>query len=229
MLVEGSPATYREEALGMKFGLPQSGRRFATYTFAAAFVVASFVEAGAKTPPGSRITRSSSGPPACTGQRTKASYGSSSARLTKSGGSFCVPAFGGFGGSIEYPKVERSVKLTVRTSTQNVYNEPLLGTGTPIVYLNVHFHAGTHFAAHVKSMGGLTSEAIQAGATYTAYGIVNVGHLSLMFPPCYSDATQGPYGGVLSNLGELFIDTTITGAGFGVIEIYPGAQVSEEC
>ena len=50
-----------------------------------------------------------------------------------------------------------------------------------------------------------------------------------MFPPCYTVATQGPYGGVLSNIGDLFSDTTITGAGFGVIEIYPGAQVSQEC
>jgi hypothetical protein len=70
---------------------------------------------------------------------------------------------------------------------------------------------------------------INASATYTAYGIVAVGHLVLMFPPCYTVATQGPYGGVLPNLGNLFVNTTITGAGYGVIEIYSGAQVSQEC
>jgi hypothetical protein len=42
-------------------------------------------------------------------------------------------------------------------------------------------------------------------------------------------ATQGPYGGVLENLGNLFSGTTITGAGFGVIEIYSGDQVTQEC
>jgi hypothetical protein len=44
--------------------------------------------------------------------------------------------------------------------------------------------------------------------------------------PCYTVATQGPYGGVLSNLGNLFADTTVTGAGYGVIEIYSAEQVS---
>lgn len=101
--------------------------------------------------------------------------------------------------------------------------------GTSIVYLNLHFHAGTHFDPHVRSKGGLTSAAIQAGDTYTVYGIVAVGHLSLMFPPCYTVATQGPYGGVLPNVGALFSNTTITGAGYGVIEIYAGAQVSQVC
>ena len=50
-----------------------------------------------------------------------------------------------------------------------------------------------------------------------------------MFPPCYTIATQGPYGAVLSDLGELFAGTTITGAGYGVIEIYSGEQVTQQC
>jgi hypothetical protein len=117
----------------------------------------------------------------------------------------------------------------MRTSIENIYNEPQLGNGTSIVYLNLHFHAGTHFDSNVKSKGGLTSAAIYPGDKYTAYGIVAVGHLELMFPPCYSVATQGPYGGVLPNLGGLVSNTTVTGAGYGVIEIYSGQQVSQEC
>src|SRR5580704_2912157 len=173
--------------------------------------------------------RALTGPPTCKGQRTTKKFGSISVKLKTKGGSFCIPEFGGFGGSMQYPGVERSVKLTIRTSTENIYNEPQLGTGASIVYLNLHFHAGTHFGSHLKSKGGLTSETIQAGDAYTAYGIVAVGHLVLMFPPCYTVATQGPYGGVLPNLGNLFSDTTVTGAGYGVIEIYSGAQVSQEC
>ena len=130
-------------------------------------------------------------------------YASLPEKLKTNGGSLCVPAFGGFGGSIEYPGLERSVKLTIRTSTQNIYNEPQLGNGTSIVYLNLHFHASTRFRSRVKPKGGLTSPSISPGATYTAYGIVAVGHLDLMFPPCYTVATQGPYGGVLPNLGNL--------------------------
>jgi hypothetical protein len=169
------------------------------------------------------------GPPSCKGQRTTKKYGSISAKLKTKGGSFCVPAFGGFGGAIQYPRVERSVKLTMRTSTKNIYNEPQLGNGTSIVYLNLHFHAGTHFGANVKTKNGLTSATIYAGNEYTAYGIVAVGHLELMFPPCYAVAVQGPYGGVLQNLGGLVSNSTITGSGYGVIEIYSGQQVSQAC
>ena len=169
------------------------------------------------------------GPPACKGQRTTKNYGSITVMLKTKSGSLCIPAFGGFGGSMEYPGVDRSVKLTARTSTQNIYNEPQLGSGTSIVYLNLHFHAGAHFGSHIKSRGGLTSQTIHPGDTYTAYGIVAVGHLELMFPPCYSVAAQGPDGGVLPNLGDLFSDTTITGAGYGVIEVYSGEQASQEC
>jgi hypothetical protein len=213
----------------MKAVFARDDRRLATCAFAAAVCVAAYGEASGKTLVPERITRAVSGAPTCTGQRTTRKYGNGSARLKTSGGSFCIPAFGGFGGSMRYPAVETSVKLTIRTSTENIYDEPQLGTGTSIVYLNLHFHAGTHFRSHLKSSGGLTSQTIQAGSTYTAYGIVAVGHLSLMFPPCYTVATQGPYGGVLPNLGHLFGDTTITGAGYGVIEIYSGAQVSQGC
>jgi len=149
--------------------------------------------------------------------------------LKTKAGAFCVPAFHGFGGTIEYPGVEPSVELVLRSSTKNIYDEPLLGSGAPIFYLNLHFFAGTHFGTKLKSKGGLTAAKIQAGQSYTAFGIVAVGHLVLMFPPCYTVATQGPYGGVLPGLGDLFSDTTITGAGYGVIEIYPGMQVSQEC
>ena len=173
--------------------------------------------------------RAVTGPPTCKGQRTTKKFGNISVMLKTKGGSFCIPAFGGFGGSMQYPGVERSVKLTIRTSTQNIYNEPQLGTGTSIVYLNLHFHAGTHFGSKLRSKGGLTSPTIYAGNTYTAYGIVAVGNLDLMFPPCYTVATQGLYGGVLPNLGALFSGTTITGAGYGVIEIYSGEQVNQEC
>jgi hypothetical protein len=173
--------------------------------------------------------RAVTGPPTCKGQRTTKNYGNSTVKLKTKGGSFCIPAFAGFGGSMQYPGVERTVKLTIRTSAQNIYDEPQLGTGTSIVYLNLHFRAGTHFGSNLKSKGGLTSQTIYPGGMYTAYGIVTVGHLALMFPPCYTVATQGPYGGILPNLGNLFSDTTITGAGYGVIEVYSGEQVSQEC
>jgi hypothetical protein len=168
--------------------------------------------------------------PSCDGQHTTGKYGELTARLKRTGGSLCIPAFGGFGGSVQYPRVDRSAKLTIRTSLENLYDEPLLGdSGAPMVYVNLHFHRGTHFGKKVQSNGGLTSAAIVPGDSYTAYGIVGVGHLILRFPPCYSVAVNGPDGGVFPNLGNLFSETTITGAGYGVIEIYAGEQVSQAC
>jgi hypothetical protein len=204
-------------------------RRFASCAFAVAVVLAGCAQSIGTMPARAPFARDASGPPSCKGQHTAKKYAAITATLNKKGGSFCIPAFGGFGGSMQYPGVESSVKLTIRTSTNNIYDEPQLGTGTSIVYLNLHFHAGTHFRSNLKPEGGLTSQAIYSGDTYTAYGIVAVGNLVLMFPPCYTVATQGPYGGVLPNLGDLFSDTTITGAGYGVIEIYSGEQVSQEC
>jgi hypothetical protein len=212
----------------MRLAFTRRDQRFAACAFTAMVLTACGQPSGTM-PATATFAPAVTGPPACTGQRTKKKYGDISVTLKTKGGSFCIPAFGGFGGSMQYPGVQRSVKLTIRTSTQDIYDEPQLGTGTSLVYLNLHFHAGAHFGSNLKSKGGLTSKTINAGATYTAYGIVAVGHLVLMFPPCYTVATQGPYGGVLPNLGNLFINTTITGAGYGVIEIYSGAQVSQEC
>jgi hypothetical protein len=180
-------------------------------------------------PSATTTARTATAPPQCKDQRTRKQYAQIKVKLKTRGGSFCIPAFGGFGGTMQVPGVERSVKLVLRSSTTNIYDEPLLGSGTPIFYLNLHFLAGTHFRTKLKSTGGLTSATIQAGQPYSAFGIVAVGHLVLMLPPCYAVATQGPYGGILPGIGQLFSDTTITGAGYGVIEIYPGMQVSQGC
>ncbi len=182
------------------------------------------------TPPTVTSVRAETAPPQCKNQRTRAKYAQIKVKLKTKAGSFCVPEFHGFGGTMDYPGVERSVELVLRSSTQNIYDEPPLGySGAPIFYLNLHFLAGTHFGTKLKSEGGFTGATIQAGDSYTAFGIVAVGHLVMRFPPCYAVATQGPYGGVLPGLGQLFSDTTITGAGYGVVEIYPGMQVSQEC
>lgn len=121
-------------------------------------------------------------PPRCQGQRTARRYAQLKVKLTKQGGSFCVPEFGGFGGAMQYPGVERAVGLVLRSSIENIYNVPLLGTGNPVFYLNLHFLAGTHFGTTLPSGSGLTSKKIVAGQPYTAFGVVTVGHLALEFP-----------------------------------------------
>jgi hypothetical protein len=97
---------------------------------------------------------------------------------------FCVPAFHGYGGTIDYPAVERSAKLVLRSALTNLYDDPLLGTsGTPMFYLNLHFRSGASFGTQFGSTDGLTGSEIVAGQSYTAYGIVTVGHLALMLVP----------------------------------------------
>jgi hypothetical protein len=168
-------------------------------------------------------------PPRCQGQRSRKHYAQTVTKLKRSGGSVCIAEFHGFGGTLEYPTVERSIKLTNRTTVADIYNEPELGSGNPLLYLNLHFSENTRFGASVPSQGGLESAKFVSGQAYTAFGQVQVGHLAFMFTPCYSIATSGAYGGLLPNVGALFDNAIITGNGFGVIEIYAGAQVSQEC
>jgi len=196
---------------------------------AAACAMASCGQRDSAALPPAMTAQAATAPPQCKDQRTKQKYAQIKVRLKTRGDSFCIPEFGGFGGTMQYPGMRRSVNLVLRSSTTNIYDEPQLGSGTPIFYLNLHFLAGTQFHTKLKSTGGLTSATIQAGQTYSAFGIVAFGHLVRMLPPCYAVATQGPYGGILPGIGQLFSDTTIIRAGYGVIEIYPGMQVSQAC
>jgi hypothetical protein len=207
-----------------------NGYRIIGFALAAALALAGCAAPFAVAPPPATAAQPQSAPPQCNGQHDRPKYAHIRVKLKTSAGAFCIPEFHGFGGTMDYPGVDRSVELVLRSSTKNIYDEPSLGySGAPIFFLNLHFLAGTHFGMKLKSTGGLTGATIQAGDPYTAFGIVAVGHLVLRFPPCYAVATQGPYGGILPGLGQLFPDTTITGAGYGVIEIYPGMQVSQEC
>ncbi|HEY6486220.1 MAG TPA: hypothetical protein VIX83_07540 [Candidatus Cybelea sp.] len=209
------------------------------YALAAAALLAGCAQPGgnaAFAPDTTNATRSTSAlraaagnPPHCPQQRSRKRYAQTVSKLKRSGGSVCVAEFRGFGGALQYPAVERSIQLTDRTTVGNIYYQPEMGSGKPLLYLNLHFSENTRFGSSVASAGGLSSSKFVSGQAYTAFGQVAVGHLVFMFTPCYSVATSGAYGGLLPNIGALFDNAIITGNGFGVIEIYPGAQVSQEC
>ncbi len=61
------------------------------------------------------------GPPACKDQKTTQNYASLTVTLSTKGGSFCIPAYGGFGGTVKYPGASPSVKLKLISSTKD-YN-----------------------------------------------------------------------------------------------------------
>ena len=169
------------------------------------------------------------GPPACKGQKTTKKYASLTVTLTTKGGSFCIPAYGGFGGTVKYPGANPSVKLDLISSTKDYDHLPQLGVGTAIFYLQLAISGGTNFSSKVGVGGGLTAQKIVPGKPYSAYAEATISGLRFKFGPCYSVATKGKYGGVIGGIGTLLEGKSIPLAASGVIEIYAGKQAKKKC
>jgi hypothetical protein len=168
-------------------------------------------------------------PRSCKGQVNKSEYATLTAKLKTGGGSFCIPAFGGFGGDLKYPSLNPSIALTLSSGTENFDNFPTLGSGTPIFYLAFSTSGGTRFGKDLKSGGGLTGKQIVAGQPYTAYGQASLYGDKVKFGPCYTTAAKGKYGGVIGGIGALLKSEDIPFKVSGVIEIYSGEQTGTEC
>ncbi len=175
------------------------------------------------------VDRPGAGPPACKGQKTSKNYASLAVTLSTKGGSACIPAYGGFGGTVRYPGAQPSVKLKLISSTKDYDHLPQLGHGTAIFYLQLAISGGTTFASKVRAGGGLTAEEIVSGKPYTAYGRATISGVTLNFGPCYSVATEGKYGGVIGGVGALLKGQSVPFAAKGVIEIYSGKQSATKC
>lgn len=173
----------------------------------------------------------SSAPPDCKGEKVKPKYSSATVTLKTSGGTFCIPAFGGFGGSIEYPSANPAVKLKLISSTTD-YDHKLtpLGTGTAIFYLQLSLSGGTSFGTNLPAGGGLAGKKIVAAKTYTAFGEAGAFGIVEKFKPCYLIAKTSKYGGIISGLGTLLKGVNTEGIAVqGFIEIYPGKQAKSKC
>jgi hypothetical protein len=168
-------------------------------------------------------------PPSCKGQVNKSEYATLTGTLKTAGGSFCIPAYGGFGGKLEYPSLNPSIQLTLSSGTENFDNFPTLGSGTPIFYLAFSTSRGTAFGKDLKSGGGLTGKQIVSGQPYTAYGEASVFGDKVKFGPCYTTATKGKYGGVIGGIGALLKSESIPLKVSGIIEIYSGEQTGTQC
>jgi hypothetical protein len=168
-------------------------------------------------------------PPPCKGQKTTKNYASLTVKLSTQGGSLCIPAFGGFGGSVKYPSANPSVKLHLISSTTNYNHQPKLGKGMAIFYLQLALSGGTSFGTNVQAGGGLTSKKIVPDQPYTAYGQAVVSGFKVLFGPCFVVATKGKYGGVIGGIGTLLKGRSIPVAARGVIEVYAGKQTGTQC
>jgi hypothetical protein len=168
-------------------------------------------------------------PPKCKGQVEKSEYATLKGTLKTGGGSFCIPAYSGFGGKLHYPSLSPSITLTLSASTQNYDDFPTLGSGTPIFYLAFTTSGAVTFGGNIKSGGGLTSKQIVAGQPYSAYGEASVYGYKVKFGPCYTTAAKGKYGGVIGGIGGLLKNEQIPFKVSGVIEIYSGEQSGTQC
>jgi len=167
--------------------------------------------------------------PACKGQQTTKQYALLTVTLSTSGGSFCIPKFDGFGGSVKYPAADPSVNLTLTSSTSNYDGLPELGSGTAIFYLKLSLSGATSFGSKVAHGGGLASKHIVVGQTYTVFGQAKVFGFPYNFTPCYVTAVKSRFGGTLGGIGTLLEGQSVPAAATGVIEIYQGQQATEEC
>jgi hypothetical protein len=173
-------------------------------------------------------------PPACKGQTNESVYATASGVFKKRGGLICIPAFGGFGGSMAYPAAKPSVTVVSTSSTTN-YNQMLqrLGHGKAVFFLQFATSGPTLFGTKLRSGGGLTGKAIEAGKRYTIYGeakLAGVAGITVPFTPCYTVATSGKYGGVITGIGTLLEGQTgITTSATILFEIYRRKQVTTEC
>jgi len=168
-------------------------------------------------------------PPKCKGQKSTKKYASLTVQLSTKGGSFCIPEFGGFGGTVKYPSANPSVALTLTSSTTNYAHLPELGTGKAIFYLQLATSGRTSFGQNTAAGGGLTGKKIVPGKPYTAYGEAVIFSIQFNFGPCYATATKGKYGGVIGGIGTVLKGLSIPVAASGAIEIYAGKQTSTPC
>lgn len=173
-------------------------------------------------------------PPACKGQKKKKLYAFATEPLSKKGGSLCIPAFGGYGGTVVYPHVTTSTKVTVTSSTTNYAKVPLpiSGSQTPIFFFNLSISASTGFTTKLGIGGGLTSKKIKVKQTYTAFIEGERTGFWHGVTQCYTVAKSGKYGGVLPGLGSLLKGLSDSGfSGYDPFEIfiYTGQLANNQC
>ena len=170
-------------------------------------------------------------PPECKGQQDAKQYATLTGPLEAKGGAFCIPAYGGYGGTLEYPNASfnGTVDLTLTTSVKNYNHQSKLGKGTPIFYIQFAISGAVSFGSKIKSGGGLTGGGIVNGQPYTLYGQAKAFGQKISLGSCYTTATKGPYGGVIGEIGSLVKNRSVPFAASGVIEIYSGKQTAKRC
>ena len=173
-------------------------------------------------------------PPKCKGQKNTKNYADVAKEVLKAnGGSLCVPAFGGWGGALQYPQQYGSYTYTVkRISSTKAYKGALLppsGSKKPIFYLQIGFNSFPGFYPTLPKGAPLVSSHLKPKSSYTVELFEYF--YALGWSPevlCYQVAGKLKEGGSLADAGALFDKFTFLEHN-GAIEIFEGALVSNQC
>lgn len=182
---------------------------------------------------GAAGAESAAGPKLCKRQSTTSLYATRSARFASKASVLCIPAFDGFGGTLAYPGAHPAVSVIVTSSTKN-YNHliPTLGKGKPLFFLQVATSASTNFGTKVSDSGGLESKALVAGKSYEVYGQAKLGGVAgiiIPFAACEATASQGKYGGEITDLGSRMVGANLTAPATIYLEVYPRRKSNTAC
>ena len=173
-------------------------------------------------------------PPKCKGQKNTKLYAEVATQNVKTGGgSLCVPAFGGWGGALQYPDLKYSQSFTVQLiSSTKAYASgswPPNGSQTPIFYLQYAFNGFPTFGSTLPKGNPIVSSHLLAGKPYTIELWENVIAGWTDLGSCYVVAKKSTkYGGQLASVGNVF-DNVFYREGSGVLEIFKGQLVSNHC
>lgn len=170
--------------------------------------------------------------PACKGQKSTKQYASIGAKpLSTKGGILCVPRFGGWGGSMNYPGASSSsMGLISSTTAYNPALFPPTGSVAPIFYIQFGLNkTGVIFGAKLPAAGVLASKSLKAGKPYTVQGASNVGSLWNSLGYCSTTAFSSKYGAAIRGVGFVLKNVHMGGASSGVISILPGKLAQSKC
>jgi hypothetical protein len=176
--------------------------------------------------------RPDTGPPSCKGQNGTTEFAAATETLRASGGLLCIPAFANFGGTLAYPSVKPAGSIQVTSSTSNFDSLPSDSKGKALFYLQFVTTAPTTFGKNFRKTGAFVGKSIKAGATYTIYGAAKSGGVAILittFPPCYTVATAGTYGGKLASIGSVLAGEKLAQPSTVTVQVYAKKLATAKC
>jgi hypothetical protein len=166
--------------------------------------------------------------PKCKGQKDTKQYASLVVKLSMKGGLICIPEFGGFGGTIQYPSAGRSAKLMLISSTTDYNGMPqLFAPQVAIYYLQLKLLVGATFKTGDRAGAELWSKKLDTSGCYLTDSLLKISGMTYM-PGFFRRPVKGKYGGMVGDFGKVRKSATIASHSTALIEVY-SMQPSSQC